>query len=207
MSVEYLYFTVEQIIITVALFGICGAMSIFIAMFISEKQVGAIACINQERNGAIVEVKRKKIGVGQETFNVGERQFLIDMEYVARYEKWNRFGGPHAVLDYNLADAKPEEVDYKIRPMKPATYMRTTKPTSASTNLLIRRKGLGIMITATKQVAMDPKIVGLACLAVGVAIAYLAFSYFHPGLVTAPPPGYEYVVKQLPTNVTSVATT
>jgi len=41
-------------------------------------------------------------------------------------------------------------------------------------------------------------------LAIGLGLGYALFSNYHPGLVTAPPPGYEYAVQRINATITTV---
>ena len=189
------YFDLTEILLFVIVFVIIGACMVPVVQFMQTKTISGIADIYQDRNDTLVMVKRKKISIGQESFNIGERQFLIDMSKVNRYEKWNRFGPAFPVLDFDLRDAKPGSLQFK--PMT-YTFKREPKPSSAGTNMMIRRHGIRQLAQATRNTQMDPKIIGIAMLVVGLGISYLIFQSFHPGLVPAPPSGYHYVVQANP---------
>jgi hypothetical protein len=90
-----------------------------------------------------------------------------------------------------------------LKPSK-TTYQRTPKPSSGSTNLMIRRKGLAIMINAIRRSEMSPWVAAFAGAAVAGAAVYIILNIYHPGLVGTPPPGYYYKVLPIPQNATVV---
>ena len=214
-----LIFDIYSISIVAFLFVFTGVLCTFLWGRVGAMRVGLIAEIYQERNKEYYQVKRKGFGAGEETFNVGERQFVIDPSKVWTYEQWNRWGGACPVLRYDLRDAKPLEPDtmesgtygtvlQKDKKFYPLTlkFNRLEKPSSASVNLIFRRGGLKAMIQSTRNVAMDPKIVGIMCAVAGMAAGYLIFNNYHPGLIPGPPAGYFFKPFPIPTNVTAVTT-
>lgn len=172
------------------LFGVVGYIA---AERISDVRVSFIAAVREEIGGVYSTVKRVNVGLTQETFTVGEAQFIRDEGRVTGREKWNRWGSLHPVLEYDIRDGKPMEkvngkrvpapdkgklpdgVEKKIIRGEPmfVKWIRNPKPSSQSTNLLFRRGGLKAMMSATKNTAMDPRVVGIMCLVGGIAVGYL----------------------------------
>ena len=201
------------------MFGVVGYI---VSERISDITVSFIANVREEINGTWSLVARKKVGLTQETFSIGEAQFVKDEGRVMGREKWNRWGGLHPVMEYDLRDAKPMErqvgkevpapekgklpdgVEKKTVGGKPVfvKWIRNTKPSSQSTNLLFRRGGLKAMMAATKNVAMDPRVVGIMCLVGGIAVGYLIVTLTSHPPSCIPSGGFYCKLTPIPQNVT-----
>ena len=177
--------------------------------------------------GGFSQVFRKTVPVGAEAFAIGERQFLVDMAFATTREQWNRWSGLLPVLRYHIDDARPLMNSLKFvvvnkdqtdpaKALKPATLKlrrmdakgpvregEEGKPSSGTTNLIIRRKGAAIMIEATKKVAMNPTFVAIMVAIAVFGGSFVLFNMWHPGFAPCnPPPGYYCGNVRLPTNIT-----
>lgn len=175
--------------------------------YFKSNSIGKIAIVYDDRNGMMFEVKKIGLPASFETFHVGERQFVRDNSKVTSYEKWNHWGGRCPVYRYNLEDSKPMDAekgtDSPAKPFK-MTFQRITQPSSASVNMIFRKGGAKAMLSATKNVAMDPKLVGVLCIVMGLTVGYLIATLWHPALVSGPPPGYYYKAVPIPLNTTVI---
>lgn len=187
---------------------------VILGQLIRGRNVGFIAEGYLLAAGRLSQVFRKSLPSAAEAFSIGEHQFLVDSQFASTAESWNRWGGNHPVLRYYLEDSRPMSNSMKViekgklgkeyhRPVI-LDLERHPKPSSGTVNLLIRRKGIAIMIEATKKVAMNPIVAGLVGAMVAGAGVFLLTSMFHPGLVSSPPPGYYFKVLPIPENVTVV---
>lgn len=163
---------------------------------------GGIAEVYEKGKGNQIQIGRVRLSFGQEVFTLGEHQFAVASEFIARYTKWNRWGGRVPTYRYELNAARPASEATQDVPEKGQQVVEKAfvdpKPSSASVNLIFRRGGLKAMIASTKSVAMDPRLVGVVCLIAGVAASYVLFSFIHPGLVPSPPTGYHFTVQPNP---------
>lgn len=192
------------LIVSLFLFMGMGIAAVIVMEFASARQGAFIAKVMEQVGGTYSMVKKVRLGITQESFNVGDLQFVKDESKVSCREPWNRWGGSKPVLVYDIRDAKPMENDTEGKPAQPKSvkYTRDPKPSSASVNLIFRRGGLKAMMAATKSTAANPILIAVM---VGIAMFALAFmigQFYHPGLVSAPPSGYYYKVLPVPQNVT-----
>jgi hypothetical protein len=228
-------FNETGIALLVFLFSALGVMATIAAERFSDFTVDFIGVIKEDVNGIYSELKKVKIGATQEQVNFGEAQFVVDTSRTTGRAHWNRWGGLHPVLEFDVRDGKslfrqdgkevevPDEVKAKGKKeverwmkkenVKKETvrgkplfvkYTRDPKPSSHTVNLLFRRGGLKAMMEATKHVSMDPRFVAVMVAIAALAGGYVLFSFIHPGLVQAAPPGYYYKAVPYPTNTTIV---
>jgi hypothetical protein len=200
-----------------------GGVGYIAAERIADLRVDFIANVREEIGGIYTTVKRVRVGLTQETFTVGEAQFVKDEGRVSGREKWNRWGSNHPVMDYDIRDGRPMEkqigketdppaqkgalpqnVEKKLVGGRPVfvKWIRNTKPSSQSTNLLFRRGGLKAMMAATRNVAMDPRVVGILCLVCGVAVGYLFVTLTSHPPSCIPSGGFYCQLTPIPKNVT-----
>ena len=211
-------------LIFIGCFVSIGVASVLIGELIKSRFVDMIAEGYTTTAGRNVQVFRKALNVSAEAFNIGEHQFLVDPAFASTSESWNRFGGNHPVIRYHIDDARPMSNSFANQKMQVLTTKkgvkpvlkpdaikpikldleRHPKPSSATVNLLIRRKGAAIMIAATRKVTMNPIMAAVVGAAVAGAAVYLLTSLYHPGLVPAPPYGYQFKIEPIPANATVV---
>lgn len=168
-----------------------------------------VAEVYQERAGSFYMVARRKVGIGDDSFVIGKRQFIVpNPAPVVDYQN------SRPVLHYLLNKGRPRHSTIGdgpseiVRPSKiaieapPGVKAGTAIDTESRSVWLFNASGaIKQMIQAARGLdlkAMLPFVILAA--ATAFMIAFVIFTVVHPGLYPNPPPGYYYKACPIPVN-------
>src|SRR5437867_455939 len=161
--------------------------------------------VYQLRNGIRFEVKEQHVKAGDSEFSVGQNTYINDPTGIDAYKK------NHGIQEFIEGHSKPlrtkvvitetssKEPGETITESIGALSITSEKPHSAFAYIHFKMKGLKQMMSATGAPQMGMILLVIVAV-VGLMAGYMIFTVVHFGYVSAPPPGYEYTLKQIPYN-------